>query len=243
MKEFLIISACLGVAIGAYFLFRALYPYNRRGFDKNGYHRNGTRYDNNGYDVDGYNAQGYNEKGYDRNGYDANGYDRDGYNAEGYNRDGYDKNGLDAEGYNRDGFDKNGLDAEGYNRDGYNANGYNREKRYNRYYDIAPYRKSSHNAEGLPDPRRYPVGRTIHSQERLAERLGMKSVIECRRIVQEAYYYGQSARQVARNITYKLNQIEEKHGQTGVALLYKGYVFIFSKDDNSLITVYEKKFI
>jgi len=55
----------------------------------------------------------------------------------------------------------------------------------------------------------------------------------------KAYKFGKSARQVNQKTATRLRKIETKN-ENSVALLYDGWVYIFSKE-NVLITVYENQ--
>lgn len=146
----------------------------------------------------------------------------------------YDDQGYDRRGYDRDGYDRNGYDRKGYTVHGRDAWG-----RYNRLHDVADFAHGQWSAEGFFNPRYYPVGVTKHGAQRIHERMpdGMwKNPLE---VAREAYCFGKSARQVKPSSAYLVREIEEREG-TGVVLIYHGYIYIFSRD-NQLITVYRNE--
>ncbi len=186
----------------------------------------------------------YDEEGYDPRGYDREGYDRLGYDTRGYDRNGYDWQGYDSRGYNREGYDRFGYDKQGYDRDGYDRRGYNihgkdLQGRYNRLYDVADYADSLYSSEGFLSPQRYPVGVTVHAKERMLERMQGKTLENLQDLAMKAYCFGKSARQLKRTSARLVQEIQEQHGD-GVVLIYHGYVYIFSSD-NQLITVYRNE--
>lgn len=187
------------------------------------------QYDDQGYDRDGYGRDGYNRQGYDRQG-----YGRDGYNGQGYDRRGYDRDGFD-----RCGYDSKGYDRQGYNRQGYTIHGRDARGRYNRLYDMADFLHAQYSAEGFLDPRRYPVGVTQHGVQRMHERMPGNAHKTPLEVAREAYCFGKSARQIRTSSVYLVREIEEREG-TGVVLIYHGYIYIFSRD-NQLITVYKNE--
>lgn len=186
-----------------------------------------------------YDDQGYDRRGYDRDGYDRQGYNRRGYDRDGYDRQGYNRRGRDRDGYNRCGYDVRGYDRNGYDRKGYTIHGRDARGRYNRLHDVADFAHGQWSAEGFFNPRYYPVGVTKHGAQRIHERMpdGMwKNPLE---VAREAYCFGKSARQVKPSSVYLVREIEEREG-TGVVLIYHGYIYIFSRD-NQLITVYRNE--
>lgn len=186
------------------------------------------QYDEEGYDPRGYDREGYDRLGYDTRGYDRNGYDWQGYNTQGYNRQGYDRFGYDRQGYN----------ADGYDRQGYTAHGRDARGRYNRLHDVAEFAQSLYSEEGFLNPQRYPVGMTDHAQQRIRERMVCRGKAP-RELALEAYSYGKSARQLKRTSARLVQEIQEEH-EDSVVLIYHGYIYIFSSD-NQLITVYRNE--
>ena len=174
----------------------------------------------------GRDKRGFNRKGIHKNGtkFDDFGYDIRGYNKNGYNIDGFDKNGYDVSGFNK----------EGYKIDGRNANG-----KYNRLYDKQSYIKARYNREGFLNPQIYPIVVTPHARERIYERMSGFGNINADKLVREAYAYGKSSYQVMKTSSVFLKEIEDRHGN-GIALLYNGYIFIFS-EENVLITMYKNE--
>ncbi len=156
-----------------------------------------------------------------------------------YDEEGYDPRGYDREGYDRFGYDKQGYDREGYDRRGYNIHGKDLQGRYNRLYDVADYADSLYSSEGFLSPQRYPVGVTVHAKERMLERMQGKTLENLQDLAMKAYCFGKSARQLKRTSARLVQEIQEQHGD-GVVLIYHGYVYIFSSD-NQLITVYRNE--
>lgn len=178
---------------------------------------------------------GRDKRGFDRKGIHKNGTKFDDF---GYDITGYDKNGYNRNGYDRQGYDKSGFNIYGYKIDGRNANG-----KYNRLYDKQSYNKDRYNREGFLDPQIYPVSLSVHARERIYERYPNGENVNADKLVREAYAYGKSSFQVMRTSSVFLKDIETRY-ENGTALLYNGYIFIFS-EDNKLITMYknEKTFI
>jgi hypothetical protein len=170
------------------------------------------------------NARGFDRKGIHRNGTK---FDDFGYDAKGYDKSGYDRNGFDKQGYNKAGF--NGY---GYKIDGRNANG-----KYNRLYDIKSYMQSEYNKEGFLNPQFYPVGVTNHARERICERYPDGENVNADNLARDVYAYGKSSYQVMKTSAVVLREIESRY-DNGIALVYKGYIFIFS-EENDLITMYK----
>ena len=213
MRLFLL---CLAWVV-IYLIFRLIAsPYDKRGFNRKGIHKNGTRYDDEGYDKFGFDINGFDINGYDRTGYDVNGCDKDGY-------------------------DRKGYDADGYNEYGYNICGKDREGRYHRYYDIDAFSDNDYSKDGFLNPERYPVAVTAHARERMRERLSGDENISALRQAREAYYYGRSKRQLMKTSAALLKDIESRHDDN-IALIHKGYIYIFSKE-NVLITVFKNESI
>lgn len=171
-------------------------------------------------------TQGFNRKGIHKNGtrFDDFGYDIKGYDKNGYNRSGYDKQG----------YDKSGFNIDGYKIDGRNANG-----KYNRLYDKQSYIKDRYNREGFLNPQIYPIALTNHARERIYERYPNGENVNAAKLAREAYAYGKSSFQVMRTSSVFLKEIETRY-ENGTALLYNGYIFIFS-EENVLITMYKNE--
>lgn len=91
--------------------------------------------------------------------------------------------------------------------------------------------------DGFLNPKKHPFGVTDHARERFAERMALKSHAKMDKLAFDAYRYGKSRRQLNKAAAQRLKDIEKRQGGS-VALLYKNYVYIFSRD-NSLITLYE----
>ena len=177
---------------------------------------------------------------------DVFGRDKRGFNRKGIHKNGtrfddfgYDFRGYDKNGYNRNGFDKNGYDVSGFNKDGYKIDGRNINGKYNRLYDKQYYIKDRYNREGFLNPEIHPVTLTNHARERIYERYPNGKNVDVGKLVREAYAYGKSSFQVTRTLSADLKEIETRH-ENGTALLYNGYVFIFS-EENVLITMYKKE--
>lgn len=186
------------------------------------------------YDEDGYNRRGFDREGYDRQGYNRRGYDRAGYDRQGYNRRGYDRDG-----YNRGGYDTRGYDRSGYDHQGYTIHGRDAHGRYNRLYDVADFTTSRRSAEGFLHPRLHPIGVTRHGAQRIQERVPGWQYGDPWGLAMTAYCYGKSARQMKPSAAHVVREIEQRH-ESGIVLLYDGFVYIFSHD-NQLITVYRNE--
>ena len=65
--------------------------------------------------------------------------------------------------------------------------------------------------------------------------------ISALRQAREAYYYGRGKRQLMKTSAALLKDIESRHGDN-IALIHKGYIYIFSKE-NVLITVFKNESI
>ena len=89
------------------------------------------------------------------------------------------------------------------------------------------------------NPRIYPVALTNHDRERIYERYPNGRNVNADKLVQEAYAYGKSSFQVMKTSSIFLKDIENRY-ENGTALLYNGYIFIFS-DENVLITMYKNE--
>lgn len=129
------------------------------------------------------------------------------------------------------GYDRSGYDYEGYTIRGRNAHG-----QYNRFHDVADYATSRYSADGFLNPRFYPVGVTRHAAQRIRERVAGWEYGNPRYLAMNAYCFGKSARQMKPSAAHVVREIERRH-EHGIVLLYDGYVYIFSAD-NQLITVY-----
>ena len=174
---------------------------------------------------------GRDNRGFDRKGIHKNGtrFDDFGYDIKGYDKNGYDVNG----------FDKNGYDVSGFNKDGYKIDGRNINGKFNRLYDKQSYTKDKYNREGFLNPQIYPVALTTHARERIGERYPNGKHINVDKLVQEAYAYGKSSFQVMKTSSVFLKEIETRY-ENGTALLFNGYIFIFS-EENVLITMYKNE--
>ena len=159
-----------------------------------------------------------------------------GRDKRGFNRKGIHKNGtkFDDFGYDVIGYDKSGFNIYGYKIDGRNANG-----KYNRLYDKKSYIKNKYNREGFLNPQIYPIKLSNHAIERIHERYPNGENINADRLAQDAYAYGKSSFQVMRTSSVFLKDIETRY-EHGIALLYNGYIFIFS-EENVLITMYKNE--
>lgn len=172
------------------------------------------------------------KRGFDRKGIHKN---KTRFDDFGYDIKGYDKNGYDCEG-----FDKNGYNASGFNKAGYKNDGRNANGKYNRLYDEQSYFQDNYNREGFMNPRMYPVSLTKHVRERIYERMPGGRDLNADKLAREAYAYGKSSYQVMKTSAVFLKEIENRYDEKRIALLYKGYIFIFSQD-NTLITMYKNE--
>ena len=73
----------------------------------------------------------------------------------------------------------------------------------------------------------------------MLERMQGKTLENLQDLAMKAYCFGKSARQLKRTSARLVQEIQEQHGD-GVVLIYHGYVYIFSSD-NQLITVYRNE--
>ena len=174
------------------------------------------------------------------------GRDKRGFNKKGIHKNGttfddfgYDIRGYDKNGFKRNGFDKNGYDVFGFNKEGYKIDGRNANGKYNRLYDKQSYIQNRYNREGFLNPQIYPVALTNHARERIYERVSNSGNVNADKLVREAYAYGKSSYQVMKTSSVFLKDIESRY-ENGIALLYNGYIFIFS-EENVLITMYKNE--
>lgn len=89
------------------------------------------------------------------------------------------------------------------------------------------------------NPQIYPVALTNHARERIYERVSNSGNVNADKLVREAYAYGKSSYQVMKTSSVFLKDIENRY-ENGIALLYNGYIFIFS-EENVLITMYKNE--
>ena len=99
-----------------------------------------------------------------------------------------------------------------------------------------PNNFSETNKEGFINPQYYPIEITRHAKERLQDRLEIKYDRDMYEHIKLVYKDGQSRYQVDEDVAQKMQNIESRDKDC-IALLYNGYVYIFSKY-NRLITVY-----
>lgn len=172
---------------------------------------------------------------------DKRGFDRKGIHENGTKFDefGYDIKGYDKDGYNRYGFNKQGYDKSGFNIDGYKIDGRNANGKYNRLYDKQSYMQSEYNKEGFLNPRIYPIAVTNHARERIYERYPNGENVNADNLAREVYAYGKSSYQLMKTSASTLREIESRY-DNGIALIYKGYIYIFS-EENVLITMYQNE--
>ena len=172
---------------------------------------------------------------------DKRGFDRKGIHRNGTKFDdfGYDVKGYDKNGYNRSGFDKYGYNKSGFNIDGYKIDGRNVNGKYNRLYDKKSYVQSEYNKEGFLNPRIYPIAVTNHARERIYERYPGGENVDADDLAREVYAYGKSSYQLMKTSAFTLREIESRY-DNGIALIHKGYIYIFS-EENVLITMYQNE--
>ena len=152
---------------------------------------------------------------------------------------GFDQNHIHKNGtkYDEYGYDYYGFDKNGYNRQGFNINGKNDKGKYNRKYDRKNYiNREQYNDDGFYDYKIYPIGITDHARERIGERMGITDANRINSLVDEAYCYGKSARQIKKTSAMLVREIESRE-QDSVVLIYRSHIFIFTQD-NTLKTVY-----
>lgn len=145
----------------------------------------------------------------------------------------YDSRGFDSDHIHRNGtkYDDYGYDFYGYNRQGFNRQGRDAEGGYDRLYDTERGIK-----DGFYSLREHPVELTTHARERLAERLGITDYDRANMQAFSAYRFGKSKRQIKQSSAYLLEELQKRE-ENKVALLYGGYIYIFSRE-NVLITLY-----
>lgn len=153
-----------------------------------------------------------------------------------YDWRGFDHNHIHRNGtkYDEEGYDYFGYDRDGYGRYGYNQLGRNAKKQYNRLFDT-----TSCQEEGFFDPARYPIDISPHAVVRFSERLGVTDPAKAKRMTVDAYKYGKSKRQIKKTSAYLVEEIEQKE-ENSVVLIYKNYIYIFSRD-NKLKTIYQNE--
>ena len=144
---------------------------------------------------------------------------------------------YDGDGFDKDGYDVHGFDKLGYNRQGYTIEGKNAKGQYDRTQDIIGYQTSDFNRDGFFSIRRYPLVVTTHAEQRLNERIKPMGAQEINEQVYKAYRFGKSKRQIKKSSAFMIENIEKQHGEK-IALIYQGYIYIFS-EDNKLITVFK----
>lgn len=134
------------------------------------------------------------------------------------------------------------YDDEGYDRYGYTIDGIDRKGRYNRMRDRAAYKESRYSRDGFLNVTHYPLSISKHAKERMAERVHIVDGLGMKQQVHDAYSFGKSRRQIKKSSAAMLEDIETRNGKKRIALLYKGYIYLFS-EKNVLITVYKNDHI
>ena len=132
------------------------------------------------------------------------------------------------------------FDDEGYDRAGYTIEGLDRKGRYNRMYDRDLCKDFCYTKDGFLSVISYPVCITTHGRERITERLHIVGKENIRKQVYNAYSFGKSKRQIKKSSAALLEEIETRNETQSIALIYQGYIYLFSKD-NVLITVYKNE--
>ncbi len=156
-----------------------------------------------------------------------------------YDYRGFDKNHIHKNGtkYDDYGYDFYGFDKNGFDRQGFNINGKNNKGKYNRKYDRKSYiNRERCNDDGFYDYRIFPIGITDHARERIRERIGITESKRVNDLVDEAYCYGKSARQIKNSSAMLVREIESREDDS-IVLIYRSHIFIFTQD-NTLKTVY-----
>lgn len=148
----------------------------------------------------------------------------------------YDKRGFDHNHIHKNGtkYDEEGYDYFGYDKDGYNRLGRNAKKQYNRLFDT-----TSCQEEGFFDPTYYPIDISPHAVMRFSERLGVTDPAKAKRMTVDAYKFGKSKRQIKKTSAYLVEEIEQKK-ENSVVLIYKNYIYIFSRE-NVLKTFFQNE--
>lgn len=159
------------------------------------------------------------------------------YDHRGFDRNHIHKNGTKYDDY---GYDYYGFDENGFNHQGFNINGKNNKGKYNRKYDRKNYiNKEQCNDDGFYDYRIFPIGITDHARERIRERMGIIETKRVNDLVDEAYCYGKSARQIKKTSAMLVREIENREDNS-IVLIYRNYIYIFTQD-NTLKTVYKNE--
>lgn len=156
-----------------------------------------------------------------------------------YDYRGFDENHIHKNGtkYDDYGYDYYGFDKNGYDRQGFNINGKNNKGKYNRKHDRKNYiNREKYNDDGFYDYRKFPIGITDHARERIRERMGITESKRVNDLVNEAYCYGKSARQIKKTSAMLVREIESREDNS-IVLIYRSHIYIFTQD-NTLKTVY-----
>ena len=79
---------------------------------------------------------------------------------------------------------------------------------------------------------------SMHARERMEQRLGISSSQQAE-MMKRAFKYGKTSSRTTGDLKAKLESTENKYEESTVAKFYNGAIFIFSKEDNVLKTVYK----
>lgn len=156
--------------------------------------------------------------------------ERSRYDTRGFDRNKIHKNGTK---FDDQGHDYDGYDLEGYDAAGYDANGRTKAGKYDRLHDRV-------GDDGFLSPHLYAISVSLHAWERMTERMGVVSE-DVKALAYDAYRFGRSKRQLKATSAALVEEIENRHGD-GIVLIYKNYIYIFSRD-NTLKTVYKNESI
>ena len=78
---------------------------------------------------------------------------------------------------------------------------------------------------------------TNHARERMAERLNIYGIKQ-NELMQSAFKYGKDTNRTNGDLKIELEKAERKYNEDSIAKFYQGSIFIFTKEDNILKTVY-----
>ena len=79
---------------------------------------------------------------------------------------------------------------------------------------------------------------TNHARERMAERLNVYGYKQ-EELMINAFKYGRTSNRANGDLKAKLEEAERKYEEDSVAKFYNGSIFIFTKEENILKTVYK----
>ncbi len=116
-----------------------------------------------------------------------------------------------------------------------NSYDYRKDPQISKEREIQAYERKNWAEDGFLHPDFQAV--TNHANQRMKERLGLNNEQEIYTKAREAYLFGKSANQLPADSAFRIRQ---KEGEDSVALIYRNFIYIFSKD-NVLKTVYKNE--